>query len=713
MPVPPHGRQPSSFQYDYFVIHAGEDALAAQLLARALGQSSPGCNVFISGRSLEPGTQWIDRVVAAMSRTRVFVILLSPALERAHYARSEIADAIEYERKDERVRVVPVQLRKVSPCAAYGLRCYQWLRPSGLGSMDNVACSLAGLLLVLHGQHDRRRDPGSRAGIPHRLHESRKRVFESASGDSSFQTLRKYLHLRRQLREGGQIWPGYLFGERFQIERHLGTGGFSQVFLARDRSNGHWVAVKVLRPSCARDASCVERFYRGAQRMASLSEHTPRVPTIIQAPRCEEGYHYFVMQYFAGGDLYHAVLSGVLQPAKMLSIIDQVGETLEVAHTQSARLVHRDVKPSNILLDETQRQAFLTDFDLVHAQDTTGGTQAGAMGTLVYSAPEVLDDATTARAASDVYSLAMTAAFIVSRGNLRAEVLWDTNRVIRSLRCGRRVHNVLLRALEKKPEDRFSSIEEFRAALRGACQIPNAPISRSGTLEVVSPAPPSLMAPSPGLSMIPQRDWDPFVAARLLAKPSWIDPLRTFEAGSASEPVHEPTAKRPGPGPGVPIVAGLLVAAAIIAAFALAPNLRLAQRGSSYLPQQSIHSVDEAQPPPKNRPSVAAERTPPIVATQKTPGASGPVAAVEAPRASLHRVLHRIAPSSRARCKVEPPRARRTVNPFVTYPRCELSVVDDGYRIVSCIETESDCRAEDHRIFYEKRYPVRRLDRKK
>jgi serine/threonine protein kinase len=111
------------------------------------------------------------------------------------------------------------------------------------------------------------------------------------------------------------------------------------------------------------------------------------------------------MDYVGGGDLRRAVLAGELAQEKVLPVILAVGGALAYAHEKG--VIHRDVKPANILLDRDQPN--LTDFDLVRAFDTTGGTQTqGMLGTVLYAAPEMLGDAKNASAAADVYSLAMT-----------------------------------------------------------------------------------------------------------------------------------------------------------------------------------------------------------------------------------------------------------------------------------------------------------------
>src|SRR6185369_6109174 len=109
-----------------------------------------------------------------------------------------------------------------------------------------------------------------------------------------------------------------------------------------------------------------------------------------------------------GGNLREAVLRKRLKEGAWPSIILPIAKALALAHSKG--VIHRDIKPSNILLDESD-QPKLTDFDLVGVNDTTGGTRTGALGTVVYAAPECLERPQEATARADVYGLGMTAIF--------------------------------------------------------------------------------------------------------------------------------------------------------------------------------------------------------------------------------------------------------------------------------------------------------------
>jgi hypothetical protein len=253
------------------------------------------------------------------------------------------------------------------------------------------------------------------------------------------------LALRRRLRDGGQLRAGDALGDgRYLLLHALGHGGFGAVWAAHDRTHGEQVAIKVLHPSQAREASRRERFFRGARVMGSLRHEG--VVRVLE-PRGEDGgYLYFVMELVAGNDLYRTVVEKRLRPEDVVPLILRVAEALEEAHARG--IVHRDVKPANIVLDASGMPK-LTDFDLVAAKDTTGGTRTGAMGTFLFTAPEQMNNAKEADARADVYGLGMTALFCLHGKELPAIVTRKPERVIAALACSDAVKEVLTRAIER------------------------------------------------------------------------------------------------------------------------------------------------------------------------------------------------------------------------------------------------------------------------
>jgi serine/threonine-protein kinase len=188
-----------------------------------------------------------------------------------------------------------------------------------------------------------------------------------------------------------------LHGGRYRIERPLGHGGMATVYLAHDEELHRPVAVKLLAESLAGDAAFRERFLREARLAARLSH--PNVVGVYDAGETEEGRPYIVMEYVPGTTLDGL---GPLAPNQAVELAAQACRGL--AHAHGAGLVHRDVKPQNLLLRE-DGTVKVADFGIARAVEATALTQAGTvLGSAAYLSPEqALGEQVTA--AADVYSL--------------------------------------------------------------------------------------------------------------------------------------------------------------------------------------------------------------------------------------------------------------------------------------------------------------------
>ncbi|HWB10909.1 MAG TPA: protein kinase [Pirellulales bacterium] len=187
-----------------------------------------------------------------------------------------------------------------------------------------------------------------------------------------------------------------------RIVARLGQGGMGDVYKAHDESLDRWVAIKVLPPQLARDADFVARFRAEASAVARLTH-----PNVVQVYSIgeEQGHHYFVMQFVEGESLaerLHRV--GRLDVAPALAIVEQCLSGLAAAH--EAGLVHRDVKPGNVLLDGTSGRALVADFGLAKRNDgRSGATATGViLGTVDYLSPEQACSLPV-DARSDLYSM--------------------------------------------------------------------------------------------------------------------------------------------------------------------------------------------------------------------------------------------------------------------------------------------------------------------
>ena len=270
----------------------------------------------------------------------------------------------------------------------------------------------------------------------------------------------KIIKLKRELRVGGRLQPGFFLANRYELKESIGRGGFARVWRAYDTLTRSMVAVKVLHTHFAEDKTVRDRFFRGAATMKTLNER--RVSGIVQIrdPHGEdEGYYFYVMEYLSGGNLREVVLSENHSHEYFLDVVLKAGRSLQLAHENG--MVHRDIKPDNILLDH-QGSPFLTDFDLVKWNETTGGTQTQAMGTYLYAAPELQADAKDVGPPSDIYSLAMTCVFMFYGKELPPmEVIRNPSNFINKLKVNSRASRVLIKALDWYPENRFSSVQEF------------------------------------------------------------------------------------------------------------------------------------------------------------------------------------------------------------------------------------------------------------
>ena len=195
------------------------------------------------------------------------------------------------------------------------------------------------------------------------------------------------------------------FADRFVLEREIGSGGMSVVFLGRDEVLDRPVAIKLLRPGYA-GTDIGARFQREGRTAASLSH-----PNIVQVYDAGEGKYegreasYIVMEYVPGGDLKALIdRRGSLSGGELLRL-SEVAAGLTHAHERG--VIHRDVKPHNILLDENGRPK-ISDFGIARALDATHATRTGSyLGTALYSSPEQLKgERVTPK--SDVYSLGAT-----------------------------------------------------------------------------------------------------------------------------------------------------------------------------------------------------------------------------------------------------------------------------------------------------------------
>jgi serine/threonine protein kinase len=278
-------------------------------------------------------------------------------------------------------------------------------------------------------------------------------------------------------------FEGTLIAGRYEIREHIATGGMASVFKTWDHRVERIVAIKVLRSLDKNDLRAVERFRREARAAAALAH--PNAVTIYDFVE-EMGQYFLVMEYIQGPTLKQLIgKRRQLQPREALEIATQVCSVLQVAHARG--FIHRDIKPQNIMLalsgmvtsvtGENIPLVKLTDFGIVRVAEDAGLTNSGiVLGTADYLSPEQARGETLT-ASSDLYSLGVvmfemltgrppfvgpTAVSIaMQHASAAPPPLRQFNPALPPA-----VEQLVLRTLQKEPQDRFSSAAEMQQALR-------------------------------------------------------------------------------------------------------------------------------------------------------------------------------------------------------------------------------------------------------
>jgi serine/threonine-protein kinase len=302
------------------------------------------------------------------------------------------------------------------------------------------------------------------------------------------------------------LQPGSAFGP-YRIVAPLGRGGMASVYRALDPALDRHVALKVLPAEFLHDPAFADRFRQEA-RVAAKLEHPHIVP--IHAYGIEGGRPWMAMRLVTGGSLAERVRRSPLSPAETASVLRDVTAALDYAHDRG--IVHRDVKPANVLLDEAGR-AYLADFGIARMlEGSSVATATGLIqGTPSYMAPEQAMGAKVDRLA-DVYALGIvafecltgrvpytgTTPVAILMKHVQEPVPEPTEAEVAPV-----VTAVLRRCLAKTPADRWPTAGAFSAALEAAAAsaTPRAGLDSLATLELPPTPPsgtPSLLTPVPG-----------------------------------------------------------------------------------------------------------------------------------------------------------------------------------------------------------------------
>lgn len=265
--------------------------------------------------------------------------------------------------------------------------------------------------------------------------------------------------------------------DRYRVSTLIARGGMAAVWAAEDRVLGRMVAVKVLASHLAEDPAFAERFQREARAAASLSGH-PHVITIYDVGE-HEGRIFMTMERLTGGSLADVLRRGRVDPAQAIVWLRQAALGLDAAHEHG--IVHRDIKPGNLLLDARLRLV-IADFGIARLEREHSVTQTGQVfGTAAYIAPEQAAGE-PATAASDRYALGVVAYELLT-GTVpfgASEAIAQARQHVEEVPPAPRdrapelppaVDDVLLRALAKEPHERWPTargfVDAMERALRG------------------------------------------------------------------------------------------------------------------------------------------------------------------------------------------------------------------------------------------------------
>ncbi|HEY8901411.1 MAG TPA: DUF4019 domain-containing protein [Chthoniobacterales bacterium] len=269
---------------------------------------------------------------------------------------------------------------------------------------------------------------------------------------------------------------------RLEILELIGRGGMGAVYRARQRELDRIVALKILPPGIGDDPAFAERFAREARALARLNH--PNIVTLFEYGRAEDGSYFFLMEFVDGLNLRQLLAAERVSPREALAIVPQICDALQFAHDHG--IVHRDIKPENILLDRGGRVK-VADFGLAKligsvAEDpgermTTSGELTGAgrvLGTPSYMAPEQTAQPDAVDHRADIYALGVVF-YQMLTGELPERQIEPPSRKVR---IDVRLDEVVLRALEKNPDRRYSQASVLKTQveeIRGTAELEDHP----------------------------------------------------------------------------------------------------------------------------------------------------------------------------------------------------------------------------------------------
>lgn len=275
----------------------------------------------------------------------------------------------------------------------------------------------------------------------------------------------------------------------FRIEEFVQSGGMGAVYRARSVIGNVTAAIKILKPDVAlKNPGTADLLFREAEQTAALKH--PNVIHVTYAGVTEEGWAYLVMEWLDGRSLEQELSdNGKMEPERVALLLEQVCGAVSYAHR--CGLVHRDLKPNNIMLTRDHagaEQVKVLDFGIAKAIDSTFGFNSRIIGAPHYASPEQLVQHANIDHRADIYSLGVTA-YEMLTGEMPFDAdTWElvvqqqltgTPRPLSEVRPGipQAVEAVIMRALAKRPGERFQDAQEFARAFRNAVSLGGAELN--------------------------------------------------------------------------------------------------------------------------------------------------------------------------------------------------------------------------------------------
>jgi tRNA A-37 threonylcarbamoyl transferase component Bud32 len=374
---------------------------------------------------------------------------------------------------------------------------------------------------------------------------------------------------------------------RYRIEHHLARGGMAEVYMAEDQLLSRTVAVKVLFPELAQDDQFVERFRREARAAASLNHHN--IVSVYDFGEDESSW-FIVMEYVNGPTLRDIIRDdGAMDPAKAADIGAEVAAALAAAHAQG--IVHRDVKPANVLIAAAGGTVKVADFGIARAANARQGlTMPGTvLGTATYLSPEQAQGHPVDHR-TDIYSLGMVLYEMLAgrppfKGDSPVAVAYQS---VRDTPPPPSTHNsrvtpaldaVVMKAMAKDPAGRQQSAEELRSELLAAGRAVGDPDATVAVVPPLAGEATTVVAAGPSTSILPP--------------PAPLEPMEP--AGPVRRPVADAVPASVYRRRRAAVIGGLAVLALLLIVVLVALNGGGGAKGTVAVPDVVGRSVSDAQ----------------------------------------------------------------------------------------------------------------------